>query len=99
MARSSLPARRTRCATIRKSSGSISGRAAMADLKVEEIHTAYGLSQVLFGISLEVRKGECIAMIGRNGVGKTTTMRSIMGLTPPRQGRVMWKEQDIARLP
>jgi branched-chain amino acid transport system ATP-binding protein len=68
----------------------------MADLKVEAIHTAYGLSQVLFGVSLEVRPGECIALIGRNGVGKTTTMRSIMGLTPPRQGRVVWKGQDIA---
>ena len=69
-----------------------------ADLKVDGIHTAYGLSQVLFGVSLEVRAGECIALIGRNGVGKTTTMRSIMGLTPPRQGHVTWKGQDIARL-
>lgn len=69
-----------------------------ADLKVDGIHTAYGLSQVLFGVSLEVHAGECIALIGRNGVGKTTTMRSIMGLTPPRQGRVMWKGQDVARL-
>lgn len=69
-----------------------------ADLKVDAIHTAYGLSQVLFGVSLEAKAGECIALIGRNGVGKTTTMRSIMGLTPPRQGHVMWKGQDIARL-
>jgi branched-chain amino acid transport system ATP-binding protein len=69
-----------------------------ADLKVDAIHTAYGLSQVLFGVSLEVHAGECIALIGRNGVGKTTTMRSIMGLTPPRQGRVMWKGHDVARL-
>ena len=51
----------------------------MADLQVEAIHTAYGLSQVLFGVSLEVHAGECIALIGRNGVGKTTTMRSIIG--------------------
>jgi branched-chain amino acid transport system ATP-binding protein len=71
----------------------------MADLKVEAIHTAYGLSQVLFGVSLEVHPGECIALIGRNGVGKTTTMRSIMGLTPPTAGRVVWKGQDIAHLP
>lgn len=70
----------------------------MADLEVDGIHTAYGLSQVLFGVSLKVQAGECIALIGRNGVGKTTTMRSIMGLTPPRQGRVMWKGRDIARL-
>jgi len=69
-----------------------------ADLAVEAIHTAYGLSQVLFGVSLDVRAGECIALIGRNGVGKTTTMRSIIGLTPPTSGRVMWKGRDIARL-
>jgi len=70
----------------------------MADLVVDGIHTAYGLSQVLFGVSLKVQAGECIALIGRNGVGKTTTMRSIMGLTPPLSGRVLWKGQDIAQL-
>jgi ABC-type branched-subunit amino acid transport system ATPase component len=52
-------------------------------LEVEEIHTAYGLSRVLFGISLAIEPGECVSLLGRNGVGKTTTMRSIMGLTPP----------------
>ena len=71
----------------------------MPELQVEAIHTAYGLSQVLFGVSLEVHAGECIALVGRNGVGKTTTMRSIMGLTPPRRGRVLWKGRDIAHLP
>jgi branched-chain amino acid transport system ATP-binding protein len=71
---------------------------AMADLQVEGIHTAYGLSQVLFGVSLDVHAGECIALIGRNGVGKTTTMRSIMGLTPPSSGRVMWKGRDVAHM-
>jgi branched-chain amino acid transport system ATP-binding protein len=65
-------------------------------LAVEEIYTAYGLSQVLFGVSLEVAPGECVCLLGRNGVGKTTTMRSIMGLTAPRQGRVVWKGRDIA---
>jgi branched-chain amino acid transport system ATP-binding protein len=67
-----------------------------ADLRVEAIHTAYGLSRVLFGVSLEVHDGECIALIGRNGVGKTTTMRSIIGLTPPAGGRVVWKGRDVA---
>jgi branched-chain amino acid transport system ATP-binding protein len=71
----------------------------MAELKVESIHTHYGLSQVLFGVSLEVGAGECVALIGRNGVGKTTTMRSIMGLTPPARGRVVWKGRDIQGLP
>ena len=71
----------------------------MADLRVEAIHTSYGLSQVLFGVSLEVGAGECVALIGRNGVGKTTTMRSIMGLTPPGRGKVTWKGEDIAGLP
>src|ERR1700679_2030328 len=64
-------------------------------LTVEDIHTAYGLSRVLFGISLEINAGECVVLLGRNGVGKTTTMRSVMGLTPPSSGRVMWKGQDI----
>jgi len=64
-------------------------------LGVEEIHTAYGLSRVLFGVSIEVHAGECVCLLGRNGVGKTTTMRSIMGLTPPQAGRVVWKGTNI----
>jgi len=68
-------------------------------LAVEDIYTFYGLSQVLFGVSLEVAAGECVCLLGRNGVGKTTTMRSIMGLTPPRQGRVIWKGRDVAGRP
>jgi branched-chain amino acid transport system ATP-binding protein len=64
-------------------------------LTVEDIHTAYGLSRVLFGISLEIAAGECVCLLGRNGVGKTTTMRSVMGLTPPATGRVVWKGQEI----
>ena len=70
----------------------------MAQLEVDHIHTAYGLSQVLFGVSLEVEAGSCVALIGRNGVGKTTTMRSVMGLTPPRQGHVRFKGADITGL-
>ncbi len=65
-------------------------------LELHDIHTAYGLSRVLFGISLEVAGGECVCLLGRNGVGKTTTMRSIMGLTRPSTGRVLWKTRDIA---
>lgn len=64
-------------------------------LNVENIHTAYGLSKVLFGISVEVNQGECVCLLGRNGVGKSTTMRSIMGLTPPTQGRIVFKGQDV----
>jgi len=64
-------------------------------LEVRNIHTAYGLSRVLFGVSLSIDAGECVCLLGRNGVGKTTTMRSIMGLTPPSSGRVIWKGRDI----
>ena len=68
-------------------------------LAVEDIHTAYGLSRVLFGVSLEITAGECVCLLGRNGVGKTTTMRSVMGLTPPASGRVRWKGADITGWP
>ena len=64
-------------------------------LEAHEIHTAYGLSRVLFGVSIEVRAGECVCLLGRNGVGKSTTMRSIMGLTPPQAGRVRFRGTDI----
>jgi branched-chain amino acid transport system ATP-binding protein len=69
----------------------------VAILEVEDLYTSYGLSQVLFGVSLRVAAGECVGLLGRNGVGKTTTMRSVMGLTPPRGGRVRWKGRDITR--
>jgi branched-chain amino acid transport system ATP-binding protein len=68
-------------------------------LELEDIHTAYGLSRVLFGISLEVKQGECVCLLGRNGVGKTTTMRSVMGLTPPSAGRVRFKSRDVTGWP
>jgi branched-chain amino acid transport system ATP-binding protein len=67
----------------------------MAQLEVHDIYTAYGLSKILFGISFAVEPGQIVALIGRNGVGKTTTMRSIMGLTPPRRGRILWEGVDI----
>jgi branched-chain amino acid transport system ATP-binding protein len=65
------------------------------NLQVQDIHTYYGQSQALFGISLEIAAGECVCLLGRNGVGKSTTMRSIMGLTPPARGRVLWKGEPI----
>jgi len=68
-------------------------------LAVEDLHSAYGLSRVLFGISLEVAAGECVCLLGRNGVGKTTTIRSVMGLLRPASGRVLWKGTDIAGWP
>jgi len=68
-------------------------------LGLDDIHSAYGLSRVLFGISLEVGAGECVCLLGRNGVGKTTTMRSVMGLLRPSHGRVLWKERNIAGWP
>ena len=68
-------------------------------LSVEAIDTAYGLSRVLFGVSLEIAVGECVSLLGRNGVGKTTTMRSVMGLTPPAHGRVLWQGRDITGWP
>lgn len=68
-------------------------------LEVNNIHTSYGLSQVLFGVSLKVSEGEVVSILGRNGVGKTTTLRSIMGLTPPHSGSITWKGKEIAAKP
>jgi branched-chain amino acid transport system ATP-binding protein len=68
-------------------------------IEVKDIHTYYGLSHILFGVSLQVDKGEIVCILGRNGAGKTTTMRSIMGLTPPRQGSIIFKGEDITRMP
>jgi len=67
-------------------------------LEVEDIETCYGLSQVLFGLSLSVRSGEMVAMMGRNGMGKTTTIRSIMGLTPARAGSIRFGGSDVRKL-
>ena len=60
-------------------------------LEVSEIHTYYGLSHVLFGVSLTVNQGEIVCLLGRNGAGKSTTMRSIMGLVPPQNGTIRFK--------
>jgi branched-chain amino acid transport system ATP-binding protein len=68
-------------------------------LEVEDIETRYGRSQVLFGVSLAVAAGEMVSMMGRNGMGKTTTVRSIMGLTPAAAGIIRFDGADIRRLP
>jgi branched-chain amino acid transport system ATP-binding protein len=65
-------------------------------LAIDDLHAAYGLSRVLFGVSLDVQAGECVCLLGRNGVGKTTTMRSVMGFLPPTAGRILWKGTNIA---
>ena len=69
------------------------------NLEVNNIYTAYGLSQILFGVSLKVQEGEVISLLGRNGVGKTTTLRSIMGLTPPKSGSIKWRGEEIVGKP
>jgi len=66
-------------------------------LRVEDVHTYYGDSHVLQGVTLEVAPGTVVALLGRNGAGKTTLVRSIMGFTPPRRGRVVFEGRDITR--
>jgi branched-chain amino acid transport system ATP-binding protein len=65
-------------------------------LEVEEIHTFYGLSHILFGVSLSIESGKVVCLLGRNGAGKSTTLKSIIGLTPPKQGSIRFKEEEIA---
>src|SRR5258708_20243896 len=68
-------------------------------LEIAGIETCYGLSQVLFGLSLQVRSGEMVAMMGRNGMGKTTTMRSRMGVWGGRGGGIRFEGQDVRSFP
>ena len=68
-------------------------------LEVAGIETFYGQSQVLFGMNLEVSEGEVVTLMGRNGMGKTTTVRSIMGLTPPHTGSIRFRERALHGLP
>ena len=68
-------------------------------LAVTDVHTYYGDSHVLHGVSLAVAPGEVVAMLGRNGMGKTTLIRSIVGFTPPRRGRVSFRGADITGWP
>jgi len=68
-------------------------------LAVESINTYYGKSHILQDVSFEVAPGEAVALLGRNGVGKTTTLRSVMGLSPPRKGSIRFKEKQISGKP
>jgi branched-chain amino acid transport system ATP-binding protein len=74
----------------------------MADASVLElrgVETSYGLSRVLFGLSLTIARGEMVSLLGRNGMGKTTTVRSIMGLTPAAAGSIRFDGEEIRELP
>jgi branched-chain amino acid transport system ATP-binding protein len=64
-------------------------------LEMRDVHTFYGTSHVLFGVSLDVAQGETVCLMGRNGAGKTTTFRSIVGLTPPRSGSILFHGKEI----
>ena len=71
----------------------------MALLEVKDIHTFYGNIEALKGISITVEEGECVTLIGSNGAGKSTTLRSISGLTPPRSGSIRFGGREISRMP
>src|SRR5262252_8110484 len=68
-------------------------------VRVEDIHTYYGKSHILHGVSLEVRRGEIVGLLGRNGVGKSTTLKAIMGLVHPTRGEVLLEGRSIGYLP
>ena len=68
-------------------------------LEARELHTYYGASHVLHGVSFSIAEGEMVALMGRNGMGKTTTIRSVLGLTPPRAGAVLVRGADVTRWP
>src|SRR5947199_10053156 len=70
-----------------------------AALTAEGLHTYYGKSHILHGVTLEVAEGKITALLGRNGAGKTTTLRSLMGLTPPREGKVAIFGEDTTHWP
>ena len=68
-------------------------------LKTEDIHTYYGDSYVLQGVSLHVGEGSVVAILGRNGMGKTTLIRSVIGFAPVRRGKVLFKGKDVTNVP
>lgn len=67
----------------------------MTLLELEDVHTYYGESHILEGVSLEIGEGEVVALLGRNGVGKTTTIRSILQLTPPTRGSIRFRGEEL----
>src|ERR1051325_4750639 len=71
----------------------------MAILEVQDIHTYYGDAYVLQGLSLELQQGQILGLLGRNGVGKTTLVNSIVGFAPPRRGKILFKGADITGHP
>jgi branched-chain amino acid transport system ATP-binding protein len=68
-------------------------------LEIDDIHTYYGSIEALKGISLEVNEGEIVTLIGSNGAGKSTTLRSVSGLTPPRKGAIRFRGRDVSKMP
>jgi len=79
--------------------GGVTGAQARAFLEVTDLEAGYGMSRVLFGISLRVRRGEVVALLGRNGAGKSTTLKAIMGILPATAGRVVLDGRDVSRVP
>src|SRR6266540_3387885 len=102
MARRSPRDTRTTCGRTRSSWRRTSGSRAdrpMALLEVQDIHTFYGNIEALKGVSLDVEEGEVVTMLGSNGAGKSTTLRSISGLTPPRSGSIRFAGREIGETP
>jgi branched-chain amino acid transport system ATP-binding protein len=71
----------------------------MAQLSLDKVHSFYGTSHILFGISVEVNRGECVCLLGRNGAGKTTILKTIIGLVTASQGTIRYNEKDLIGLP
>ena len=67
-------------------------------LELIDVRTSYGMTRILHGVSLAVKKGQVVGLLGRNGMGKTTTFRSIMGFTPPRRGTILFKGHGLTHL-